>query len=332
MRAGKQAAGSCSSAHEQASEVDESLVALAARLEREEQEQTHQSEMATLLMERDSLLRANSEQALFRLLAERPAAACKSAPGTLVLGALKDIVKDVEVSDLVRRPSGSVGSSDEANMTSFALAVAARAARDSTSVGALLRSLRCPAAGLSGHQSAVAAASAFVSTLSEPDEMVLGSWAVFSLNEWSRVDDRVLVLTSRALYRVRERPDDQGPALSHCAPLAGITEVQTGARGCFVLAQREQDGRANPVQFSMRKLRGWSNSTRAEGFVRTFERKYEPTVPKGVSAELVRDLLVAAVRAAKACSEAKECSAPTCSELAYIEPPLQCGCVVAPAA
>jgi len=131
----------------------------------------------------------------------------------------------------------------------------------------------------------------YVRGLARKGEVVLAGWPVVSINEWGMQQERVLVLTSMALYRVAFKL--ARGSISHYArtSLGSIRRLERGPSAFKVLGV-EPDGRPNPFAFMWGEYVGKSQG------VPKYERMYYPLLPYQLSAEEVVVVITHAVAAA----------------------------------
>ena len=127
-------------------------------------------------------------------------------------------------------------------------------------------------------------------------ERVLLAWAVHSFNEWGRADERVLVLTTRAVYRCREDTMSGHVSVSSRVPLEAVCTTRRGRGEVFAIVTKGQDTYANPYASRARAL--LKQASRAPVDAGTCERCYAAAVPTGVDAIAAGELIRASVAAA----------------------------------
>jgi len=134
----------------------------------------------------------------------------------------------------------------------------------------------------------------YVSGLIKEGETVLAAWPVISCNEWAMQQERVLVLTSHALYRLAFKGSSQAiDHFSRCS-LGNIKRIERGRRG-FRVCLTEPDGRENPLIYF------WSEYVQ-KGTPRDarYERVYYPVESAEVPHAVVMGTILNAIKAANA--------------------------------
>jgi hypothetical protein len=142
--------------------------------------------------------------------------------------------------------------------------------------------------------------------MSPRDDEVLCGWPVRSFNEWGVAQERILVLSLHALWRLEYRGEWSKVDHFSRTPLADVCAVRARAGDAgFALSLTKRDGRANPLKSMLARTSRAVPGTRPRGaFVShtrsqpTFERGYAVVASDHVPAPIVRTLVVAAIDAA----------------------------------
>jgi len=71
-----------------------------------------------------------------------------------------------------------------------------------------------------------------ISELIQPPELLIKAWIVKSINEWDQEQERVLLLTNEAYYRVKYNFKDAGILRSRKQPLSDIIRIYHGYFYC----------------------------------------------------------------------------------------------------
>ena len=251
MRPGKERA-SCSTTAEDVPAVPGDLCALqeAHRLDFEELERHHRAQLERATSDFSVQQEKQTMPPWFHSVMARPRAPCKSTGQYIITSAVKEAVRSVSVEDLGLLGEKKIDPEEQA--IANGIVASTLSISESTTVEALYTALRSPAARLSARRLFADQCTKFVAEyhLSGPPtgssidaELPLASWAVVSFNEWGRDDERVLVLTTHAVYRLRE--SESGIALCRRTPLTEISAAQPKSRGGFAFVGCERDGESN---------------------------------------------------------------------------------------
>ena len=125
-------------------------------------------------------------------------------------------------------------------------------------------------------------------------EEVTGAWPVTSFNEWGRADERILIVTSHAVYRLKEIRTKSGTGFmtqsrAQFDGIIGVTVMETFGRfyddeylpGGFCLLLKERDTKRKPLL--------------ANPLQRHYQHVYKGTGP---NPELMRDEIVSLISSA----------------------------------
>jgi len=146
------------------------------------------------------------------------------------------------------------------------------------------------------------------SACGEPGEECLCGWPVRSINEWGVSQDRILVLTTHALWRVHYVQEWAGVIEHHSRLSLGLIRGvrRRGAQGGGITLQlAKRDGRANPLtELKRRGSRILGSAAAAylspRNSARVYERHYSAVPPGGeaeTGAEVAQKLAIAAAAA-----------------------------------
>ena len=123
--------------------------------------------------------------------------------------------------------------------------------------------------------------------LAQGDEQQLLQWPVVSVNEWGTQQQRVLVLTSGALYRLHYRADT-GVVDHHTrTSLGAIRRIERGRLG-YKLQLTVPDGRENPFNWAWTEVSGSKSDAR-------YEKVYYPRAADPAALQAVMEVTIMAI-------------------------------------
>ena len=121
------------------------------------------------------------------------------------------------------------------------------------------------------------------SGVSEPYDECICAWPVKSINEWGRLDERILVLSLCAVWRVNY--DEAYCKLEGCSfvRLDSVLGVRRRAGGDgIILSLAQRDGRSNPLlELKRAAHKQLSKPVTAPSGQRSYERAYVTVTPGG---------------------------------------------------
>ena len=160
------------------------------------------------------------------------------------------------------------------------------------------------------------------SACGEPGEECLCGWPVRSINEWGVAQDRILILTTHALWRVHYVQEWAGVIDHHSRVSLGLVRGvrRRGAQGGGITLQlAKRDGRANPLTELKRRgsrMLGSAAAAAAAAYLsppnsaRVYERHYSAVQPGGeaeTGAEVAQKLAIAAAAAQNMLAAIESC-------------------------
>ena len=231
-------------------------VAIAFQVEQQLAGERHSAQLARMQQELHHAELRRLEESLSRL-SEGPAG--KSSAG--VLNLIKELMQNPVVGEAATWVT--TANIEPTQPDERAACEALRGLTSSIKTAASPRVLldllqRHPAAGMTLWRNSVSACVAHVTSLAasaaadDGDEIVFGGWAVYSYNEWGWEDQRVLVVSSKAIYRCQFN-DRETPHVSSRIALEDVNSITApvdgnrGDRGLVALDLRVRDGRRNPL-------------------------------------------------------------------------------------
>ena len=123
--------------------------------------------------------------------------------------------------------------------------------------------------------------------IAQGDEQQLLQWPVVSVNEWGTQQQRVLVLTSGALYRLHYRAET-GVVDHHTrTSLGAIRRIERGRLG-YKLQLTAPDGRENPFNWAWTEVSGSKSDAR-------YEKVYYPRAADPAALQAVMEVTIMAI-------------------------------------